>query len=362
MVLFQIICKAEQTGRGMIRTLIKTGAVIAIAVIFAVSILAAHAQSTRGSVQVTADNFNRAETDMYFATFVKRGALGKFIHLRDLPLEGTGVRPNRDTLYSEAVFDLDAGPVRITLPKAGNRFMSMMVVNEDHYVYEVDYTPGNYNFTRAEVGTRYVFMALRILVDPADPKDMKEAHALQDAVIVRQKSAGRFETPNWDPVSQKKVRDSLLALNSGLPDLRRAFGARFQVDQVRHLIGTAAAWGGNPDKDAFYLNVTPARNDGKTIYRLSVPAKVPVNAFWSVIVYDAEGHLKKNEYNAYSFNSITAKKSADGSVAIQFGGCDGKIPNCLPTAAGWNYMVRLYRPRDEILSGKWKFPEAKAVN
>ena len=205
-------------------------------------------------------------------------------------------------------------------------------------------------------------MALRILIDPANPKDVKEAHALQDAVIVRQKSAGRFEVPNWDPVSQKKVRDSLLALSSTLPDLKRAFGARFQVDQVRHLIGTAAAWGGNPDKDAFYLNVTPTRNDGSTVYKLNVPAKVPVNAFWSVIVYDAEGHLKKNAYNAYSLNSITAKKSPDGSVAMQFGGCDGKIPNCLPTLAGWNYMVRLYRPRDEILSGKWKFPEARAVN
>ena len=331
-------------------------------VLCALALAAPAIAQAQNAIPVTADNFNRAETDMYFALFAKRGALGKFIHLRDLPLENTGVRPNRDTLYSEAVFDLDAGPVRITLPKAGNRFMSMMVVNQDHYIYEVDYTPGNYNFTRGEVGTRYVFMALRILIDPANPKDVKEAHALQDAVIVRQKSAGRFEVPNWDPVSQKKVRDLLLALSSTLPDLKRAFGARFQVDQVRHLIGTAAAWGGNPDKDAFYLNVTPTRNDGSTVYKLNVPAKVPVNAFWSVIVYDAEGHLKKNAYNAYSLNSITAKKSPDGSVAMQFGGCDGKIPNCLPTLAGWNYMVRLYRPRDEILSGKWKFPEARAVN
>ena len=322
-----------------------------------------YAQSPVGRViPVTADNFNRAETDMYFAMSAKRGALGKFLHLRELPIESSVVRPNRDTLYSEAVFDLDAGPVRITLPKAGNRFMSMVVVNEDHYVYEVDYTPGNYNFTRAEVGTRYVFMALRILIDPTNPKDVQDAHALQDAVIVRQKSAGRFEVPNWDPVSQKKVRDSLLALNSTLPDLRRAFGARFQVDQVRHLIGTAAAWGGNPDKDAIYLNVTPVGNDGKTTYRLNVPAKVPVNAFWSVIVYDAEGRLQKNQYNSYSLNSITAKKNADGSIPVQFGNCDGKIPNCIPTMKGWNYMVRLYRPRDEILSGKWKFPEAKAVN
>ena len=118
---------------------------------------------------------------------------------------------------------------------------------------------------------------------------------------------------------------------------------------MRHLIGTAAAWGGNPDKDAIYLNVTPARNDGTTIYKLNVPAKVPVNAFWSVIVYDAEGHLQKNQYNSYSLNSITAKKNADGSIPMQFGGCDGKIPNCMPTMKGWNYMVRLYRPRDEIL-------------
>jgi hypothetical protein len=316
----------------------------------------------QNAIPVTADNFNRAETDMYLASTAKRGAFGKFFHHRELPLESTVVRPNRDTLYSEAVFDLDAGPVKITMPNAGKRFMSMMAMNEDHYIYEVNYTPGNYTFSRPEVGTRYLFIGLRTLVDPADPKDIKEAQALQDAVKVSQKSPGKFEVPNWDPVSQKKVRDSLIALNSTLPDLRRAFGARFQVDQVRHLIGTAAAWGGNPDKDAIYLNVTPARNDGKTTYRLNVPAKVPVNAFWSVIVYDAEGRLQKNEYNSYSLNSITAKKNADGTIPVQFGGCDGKIPNCIPTMNGWNYMVRLYRPRDEILTGKWKFPEAKAVN
>src|SRR5262245_46330636 len=195
----------------------------------------AQAQS---AIPVTADNFNRAETDMYFSHFVKDGALGKFVHIREPTLDITIVRPNRDRLSSVAVLGLGAGPVRITLPKAGNRFLSMMVVNQGHYIYEVGYSPGNYNFTRGEVGTRYVFMAVRVLADPANPKDMKEAHALQDAVIVRQKSPGKFEVPNWDQASQKKVRDSLLALNSTLPDLRRAFGSRFQVDQVRHLIGT----------------------------------------------------------------------------------------------------------------------------
>ena len=156
------------------------------------------------------------------------------------------------------------------------------------------------------------------------------------------------------------MREALLTLNATLPDLRKAFGARSEVDPVRHLIGAASAWGGNPDKDAIYLTVTPSRNDGAAIYKLNVK-EVPVDAFWSVIVYTADGHLQKNQYDAYSLNSITAKKSDDGSVAIQFGGCDGKIANCLPTMSGWNYMVRLYRPRAEILNGSWQFPEAQPV-
>jgi hypothetical protein len=138
------------------------------------------------------------------------------------------------------------------------------------------------------------------------------------------------------------------------------FGSKNDVDPVRHLIGTAMGWGGNPEKDAFYLPVTPARNDGTTVHRLTVK-DVPVDGFWSVIVYNAQGFMEPNPYNAYSLNNITARKATDGSVVVQFGGCDGKIPNCLPIVKGWNYLVRLYRPRAEILNGTWKFPEAQAL-
>jgi len=312
-------------------------------------------------VPVTPDNFVRAETDMYFARFAKN-AFGKFYHVRDLPLgEDTGVRPNRDTLYSMAVFDLDAGPVTITLPDAGKRFMTMMVVDQDHYVPMVVYGKGTYTLDRKTIGTRYVMAWVRTLVDPSDPREIKQVHALQDAIKASQKGVAKLETPNWDAASQKKVRDALFLLNETLPDLRRASGRRGEVDPVRHLIATAAAWGLNPDKDAIYLNVTPARNDGTTVYRLNVK-DVPVDGFWSVIVYDKRGLILKNSLDAYSFNSITAKKGADGSVAIQFGGCDGKVPNCLPTMKGWNYMVRLYRPRGEVLNGDWRFPEATPAN
>jgi hypothetical protein len=273
------------------------------------------------------------------------------------------VRPNRDTLYSLAVFDLDAGPVTITLPDAGKRFMSLLIIDEDHYALEVDYGPGAHTFTKDKVGTRYLFAAVRTLVDPNDPADVGQAHALQDAIKVEQHGGpGKLELPNWDKASQDKVRNALLMLNETLLDLRRAGGRRDQVDPVRHLIGTASGWGLNPDKDAIYLTVTPAQNDGKGISGLNVPANVPVDAFWSVTVYNASGHFQKNDLNAYSLNNITAKKSEDGSVSVQFGGCDGKTPNCLPTMPGWNYMVRFYRPRAEILNGTWKFPEAQPVN
>jgi len=321
---------------------------------------ASAALAQAATVPVTPDNFNRAETDMIYAGGVKSHGLGQFQHHREpIPIDFHIVRPNRDTLYSLAVFDLDAGPVTITLPNAGRRFMSLQVIDEDHYTPDVFYGAGAYTFTREKIGTRYVSLGVRILVDPDDPEDIKQVHALQDAISVAQPGGpGRFEVPNWDPTSQKKVRDALLALAETVPDTKRMFGARGRVDPVRHLIGTAFAFGGNPEKDALYLNVTPSQNDGATVYRLNVK-DVPVDGFWSISVYNAEGRFQKNAFDAYALNTSTAKKGADGSVAIQFGGCDGKIPNCLPIMKGWNYMVRLYRPRAEILKGQWKFPEAR---
>lgn len=317
------------------------------------------------AVPVTVDNFVRAESDLYFGNAIKDAdGPGKLHHRRE-PMDidhQAVVRANRDTLYSAAVFDLDAGPVTITLPDAGERFMSMQVISEDHYVPEVAYGAGSYTLDKAKVGTRYAMVGVRTLVDPANPKDVAGVHALQDAIKAEQPGGpGSFEVPAWDQASQKKVRDALLVLATTIPDFKGAFGTKDEVNPVRHLIGSAAGWGGNPDKDATYLNITPANNDGTTVYKLNVK-DVPVDGFWSVSLYNGEGYYEKNPYNAYSLNNITAKKSDDGAIAIQFGGCDGKIANCLPIMKGWNYTVRLYRPRQEILDGKWTFPEPQPVN
>jgi hypothetical protein len=322
-------------------------------------------QQTGATVPVTVETFIRAESDLYFsAVALKEGGFGKFEHKREVsPIDNQNViRMNRDTLYSAAVFDLDAGPVTITLPDAGRRFMSMQLISEDQYTPPAIYEPGPHTIAKEKIGTRYVLAAVRTLVDPADTADVTKARALQDAMQVEQRGGpGKFEIPKWDPVSQKKIREALLVLATTVTDTSNAFGTKDQVDPVQRLIGAASAWGANPPKDATYLNFVPAKNDGKTVYKMVVN-DVPVDGFWSVSVYNAHGFYEKNQFDAYTLNNITSKKGADGSVTIQFGGCDGKIPNCLPTVPGWNYMVRLYRPRAEILNGTWKFPEAQPVN
>lgn len=312
---------------------------------------------------VTADNFVRAETDLYLrALGSKPNGFGHFDHTR-LPSpidEQSVIRLNRDTLYSAGVFDLAAGPVTITLPNAGKRFMSMQVINQDHYTPMVNYKPGAYTLSEQNVGTRYVTVAIRTFVDPKSAKDLKTAQNLQDQIKVSQPGGpGKIELPEWDQASQKTVRDGLLMLNKTMPDTNFMFGKKDEVQPIRHLIGSASAWGGNPQRDATYLNITPAQNDGKTIYTIQVPKNVPVNGFWSISVYNKDGFFEKNDLDSYTLNNITAKATKEGAYNIQFGGCTSSTVNCLPITDGWNYMVRLYQPQESILNGSWKFPVAQ---
>jgi hypothetical protein len=341
---------------------IQTSIVAAMSLALASSIVSA--QTTTSPTQpVTVENYNRAQADVYFAGVVKNGGFGKFRHGRELaPAVKQGiVRPNRDTLYSFAVFDFDAGPVTITLPDGARRFMGMQVVNEDQYTPATYYGAGVHTLTRETIGTRYAIVVVRFLVDFSNKEEIQQVHALQDAITSRQERPGTFEVPSWDQASLNKVKAALVQLGTTVSDTRQMFGANErQVDPVKHVIGSAMLWGGNPEKDALYLPIVPARNDGSTSYKLTV-GDIPVDGFWSLTVYDSEGFLEANPANTYSVNSITAKKDQDGSITIQFGGCDGKVPNCIPITQGWNYTVRMFRPRPEVLDGKWKFPEAKPV-
>jgi hypothetical protein len=326
------------------------------------SLTAAEVLRCDDCVTVTPQNFARAETDLYFGNFVKQGGLGKLVPSRGLVEINAQkvVRMNRDTLYTNGVFDLDAGPVTVTMPDVGKRYMAMQVVDQDEYTPMVVYGKGTYTISKGKVGTRYAAVLIRMLVDPQRQQDLDEVHKAQDAIKVSQRSAGSFQVPKWDKTSQDKVRDALGALALTMADFSKAFGTRQQTDPLQHLVGAASGWGGNPERDAKYVNLKVPNNDGEHSYKLTV-GKVPVDGFWSISVYDAKGYFEKNAYGAYSVNNITAQKNSDGTVTVQFGGCDGKIPNCLPIMSGWNAVLRLYRPHAELLNGRWKLPELQEM-
>src|SRR5258708_4765823 len=254
--------------------------IIAVAMSLVIASSVASAQTTASSAEpVTIENYNRAQTDVNFAGVVKNGGFGKFPHCPELapPLQQSIGRPNRDTFYSFAIVDLDAGPVTITLPDAGKRFMGMQIVNQDQYTPATYYGVGTHTLTREVIGTRYAIAVVRFLVDPSSKEDVGQVRALQDAIKLNQERPGTFEIPHWDEASLKKIKAALLQLGATTSDSRRMFGANeHQVDPVKHLIGSAMLWGGNPEKDALYLPITPVRDDGKTVYKLTVK-DVPVD-------------------------------------------------------------------------------------
>lgn len=312
----------------------------------------------QASEPVTINNFIRAESDNYFKAYAEDGAFAKIYNIRQpTPIDQQKViRMNRDTLYSFGIFDLTK-PVTIHKPDTGDRFQSMQVINQDQYTTMVAYHPGKYTFTRDKVGTRYVLVLFRTFVDSSNPEDIKTVNALQDQIKFEQASSGKFEIPDWDQKELAKLRDAVNVLASTVSSTKGMFGSKKEVDPILHLLGTAYGWGGNPYDAAIYLNVVPKQNDGKTPYSVTVK-DVPVDGFWSISVYNAEGFFQKNQYNSYSVNNRTAKRNADGSVTIHFGGNPSQ-PNFIPITKGWNYIVRLYRPRKEIIDGSWKFPEAQ---
>lgn len=319
--------------------------------------------TTSETVSVTWDKFVRAESDKMMSSYATNGGFGKFFHIRAVtPIDAQNViRMNRDTRYSMGIFDLTNNPLTITLPDAGKRFMSMQVINQDEYTKSVEYDPGDYKFTSESVGTRYLCIIIRTLVNGDDEKDNKIVTDLQNNIKVKQTSSGKYEIPNWDKESQDKLRDAINVLASTLTDTRKCFGDVDEVDEIAHLLGAAYGWGGNPAYAAMYLNAVPEKNDGQTPYVLTVKDNVPVDGFWSISVYNEKGYFEQNKYNAYTVSNVTGKKDKDGSIIIHFGGDPGQS-NFVPITKGWNYIVRLYRPHKEIINGTYKFPVPVIAN
>ncbi len=311
--------------------------------------------ATAEPIVVNVDNFDRAQTDLEFDGIVKMaGGVNKLHHNRaPTPIDKQNViRMNRDTLYSLGVIDISKGAT-VTLPDAGERYMSLMVINNDGYVNEVFYGGGAHKLSVEAFDTPVVGVVIRTLVNAADDADVAEAHKLQDGIEIAAGSDAPFVLPDYDMASHKATLAPILELAKGLKRYIRTFGSKAEVDPVHFMIGSASAWGGLPDKAAVYVNVQPELPVGA--YELTV-RDVPVKGFWSISLYNAAGYFQKNDLGAYNLNNLIARPNADGSYTIRFGECGAEVENCLPIMKGWNYAVRMYQPDEAIRNGAWTFP------
>jgi hypothetical protein len=310
---------------------------------------------------VTIDNFPRAESDtmlrqsMATTKALFGTQLGELGHLRaPFPLDKQPViRMNRDTLYSSGVFDLSE-PVTVTLGDIDGRYQSLHVINQDHYMI-AESKPGTYTLTQEEIGTRYVMIAIRTLVNSDDINDIKLANKAQDKIKVSGGVVGGdLEAPNWNQEQLTELRQLLNKISMFGVDAAKGLGKKEDLDPVHYLISCGSGWGGLPKKEAMYELSNVDNNDG-TPHKVTFK-DVPVDAFWSVTVYNQQGYIQENDLGVYSFNNLTSKTNPDGSSTIHFGGCEDNRFNCLPIPEGWNYAFRFYQPQEALLSGEWAYP------
>jgi hypothetical protein len=316
------------------KTKIKLHRILQALFIIGFSVFALAPAHAADAPKVTAANYVRAESDIQMKGYIESfKCFGKFHHNRqpyDVDNQIT-IRGNRDTLYSFGVWDLTS-PITITLPDTKGRYQSLMIVSQDHSIWGL-YGPKTGTLTEEKVGTRYVLLTIRTFADPNDEEDMKEAHRLQEAVVVKQADLGKFEVPDWKKDEVEQMRETINVVASTVKDSSKIFGKKEELDPVYWMLGAALGWGGLPAEAATYINVVPEKNDGKTVYTLTAK-DVPVDAFWSVTLYDDKGLMPVSEYKAYSFNNVTAKKAKDGSITIHFGVTQRRTTSCRSCRAG----------------------------
>lgn len=306
-------------------------------------------------ILVNVDNYVRAETSKHSEGMVARaGGLNQFAHgRRPTPLDQQRiVRMNRDTLYSSALVDISAGAT-VKLPEAGDRYLSVTVINEDNFTTEIFHGGGTFELTTDEHDTPFVALVARVLVDWTDPADLDLANRLQDELLIEAASSQPYIRPEYDPESLERTHRLLQQLGGDLTDAAGCNGRRDEVRETRHMLATAFGWGGLPEYEVVYVASTTSL---PTVDQHLTVSNVPVNGFWSISIYNAEGYFETNQFDSYSLNSVTAEPNQDGSVTLSFGTRPNGRTNFLYVMDGWSYNVRLYQPRDEAIRGDWKFP------
>jgi hypothetical protein len=238
-------------------------------------------------------------------------------------------------------------------------------------------TPPKIQVDTMPAGKYFAYAAELLKVNPP--------HLTDEPIIARMKKLGiepgkSFDISKVDPVVVKALEGAPAAAQK-LMEWKLATIARvanhwsMNTDTVgvygnyylKRAIVAQFGLGANVPEDAIYpLNLGDENGrplDGASKYTLHFDKGTtpPVEAFWSVTLYDSEGFQVANPLNRFAVSSwMPLKYEADGSLTLYFQnespGKD-KEANWLPAPKGpFNLTMRLYAPKSEALTGKWNPP------
>ena len=238
-------------------------------------------------------------------------------------------------------------------------------------------TPPKIQVDTMSAGVYFAYAAELLKIHPP--------HITDEPIIAQMKKIGiapgeSFDIGRLDPVLQRALetapQDGQKLIAWKLPNLARvANGWSMNTDTMgvygNYYLKRAAVaqvgLGANLPEDAIYpFNIGDASGnplDGANKYTMTFEkgAAPPVNAFWSITLYDPEGFQVGNVLNRFAVSSwMPFKYNADGSLDLYFQnespGKDAEA-NWLPAPKGaFNLTMRLYAPKSEALTGKWNPP------
>ncbi|KZZ53404.1 lytic murein transglycosylase, partial [Oleiphilus sp. HI0122] len=228
-------------------------------------------KNANGEIVVDERNFTIAETDLYMANHSKEHPVNTFRHSREMSSIDNQfvVRENRDVMYSHAVVDISQGAT-LTNPE-WDVFSVIQVIDENQYTIASIYPGEEKTFTPKDVALgSHLFLNMRTGVRSLDEKGYKEAHAHQDAVMIKSHSSIPYQPKGFETTSLDTMRKALKARMAEADKPEYYFGTSDEVEETQFLIASAVGIFGLPIKDAAYLNTIQPAGDA----RKGAPSKI----------------------------------------------------------------------------------------
>jgi hypothetical protein len=201
----------------------------------------------------------------------------------------------------------------------------------------------------------------RIGIEPGKGFDIEKVSSAVRTALESAPSAGQ-KLMEWKVATLARVANQW-SMNT---DTMGVYGNYY----LKRAIISQVGLGANLPEDAIYpLNLgddaaQPLDGANNYVLHFAKNAMPPVNAFWSVTLYDPHGFQVANDLNRFAVSSwMPFSYNADGSLDIYFQndspGSD-KEANWLPAPKGpFNLTMRLYAPKSDVLTGRWDPPAVK---